>query len=153
MTSKEFIKSQIVKLEDDLQHYTMVDIDRVKAKYIELEIKDYKQVLQDLERLEVLERNSDKVIKDSVALMNRNIKLQKENISLNRINNLLQDRIEILTQGNEKLKKAIEIIKIKYVDTQVLINAKNLDFYNNNPNCIYALTQQEYELLNEVLSE
>ena len=57
MNSLEIIKNIIVELEDDLQHYTMVDIDKVKAKYIELEIEDYKQVLQDLECLEQLQND------------------------------------------------------------------------------------------------
>lgn len=56
MNSLEIIKNIIVKLEDDLQHYTMVDIDKVKAKYIELEIEVHKIIKRDLERLEKLKK-------------------------------------------------------------------------------------------------
>ena len=91
---------------------------------------------QDLERLEVLERNSDKVIKDSVKLINRNLELQQE---------------------NEKLKKAIEIIIEKDVNIQILLNSfrfeLGLEFYNKHDFIYEQLTQQEYELLKEVLCE
>ena len=62
MNSKEFIKSQIVKLEDDLQHYTMVDKDKVKVKYIEFELEKYKQILKELEHLEQQNEKHKKVI-------------------------------------------------------------------------------------------
>lgn len=93
MTSKEFIKSHIVKLEDDLQHYTMVDKDKVKAKYIELELKEYKQVLKDLERLEGLE-NGIKTIEDGICYeMNipKNYFAKKE---FERIIGLIEEKIE-----------------------------------------------------------
>lgn len=42
----------------------------------------YDLIKQDLERLEMLESNSDKVIKDSVKLINKNLELQQENEKL-----------------------------------------------------------------------
>ena len=112
MTSKEIIKQIIVKLEDDLQHYTMVDIDRVKAKYIELEIKDYKQVLQDLERLEMELHCKNNSIKTLEAFHKSQIEnyLQKEN--------KLLDKLIICKQQIKILKKALPYYNIK-----VLCNA------------------------------
>lgn len=56
ITSKEIIDRYIGALEDDLQHYTMVDKDSVKAKLIQFELKEYKQIKQDLDRLEEFEK-------------------------------------------------------------------------------------------------
>lgn len=57
ITSKEIIDRYIGALEDDLQHYTMVDKDKVKAKFIEFELKEYKQIKQDLEILELIKKH------------------------------------------------------------------------------------------------
>lgn len=112
MTSKEIIKQIIIKLEDELQHYTMVDIDKVKAKYIELEIKDYKQVLQDLERLELEVHCKNNSIKTLEAFHKSQIEnyLQKEN--------KLLDELIICKQQIKILKKALPYYNIK-----VLCNA------------------------------
>lgn len=135
MTSKEIIQKIIVKLEDDLQHYTMVDIDIVKAKYIELEIKDYKQILQDLERLEVLEQSYKKVVESIVHY------------------EYTKQRLE-----NEKLKKVIEILKdklgLKAKYSKSFFSDKIEDYYLDAYSDIhidYTISLQEYELLKEVL--
>ena len=92
-------------------------------KYKDLWKEALNIIKQDLERLETLERNSDKVIKDSVKLINRNLELQQE---------------------NEKLKKEIEVLRDVYLITYGDLVRK----CNNN-----MITQQEYELLKEVLGE
>lgn len=56
-TSKEIIDRYIGALEDDLQHYTMVDKDNVKAKLIEFELQEYKHIKQDLEVLELIKKH------------------------------------------------------------------------------------------------
>lgn len=106
----------------------------VKIYEINKTTKQYKTIKQDLERLEVLERNSDKVIKDSVKLMNRNFELQ---------------------QQNEKLKKALEsACKILSWDcpcSQDLID--DLDCENRcQPDIDYSECWMKY-LLKEVLGE
>ena len=121
------------------------------CEYDGLVCEVYKQeidtIKQCLERLKVVESNSNKVIKDSVALMNRNIELQQlleiERQAYKNLKELYDIDTKSLLQQNEKLKKAIEILK-KYLylimdDSGFIINA---DGY---------LTQQEYELLKEVL--
>jgi predicted nuclease with TOPRIM domain len=60
-TSKEIIDRYIGALEDDLQHYTMVDKDSVKAKLIQFELQEYKQITQDLDRLEQLEKENQEL--------------------------------------------------------------------------------------------
>lgn len=91
-------------------------------------------VLQDLEHLETLERNSNKVIMDSIKVINRNLELQAE---------------------NEKLKKALEkACKILSWDCpccQDLID--DLDCENRcQPDIDYAECWKKY-FLREVLGE
>ena len=48
LKTKDFIKGVIAKLEDDIQHYTMVEKDQVKAKLLNEELEQYQKVLEDL---------------------------------------------------------------------------------------------------------
>ena len=50
----------------------------------------------------------------------------------------------------EKELKALEIIKNKWVNIEVLIQSKTLDDYNTTL-CVHDLTQEEFDLLKEVL--
>lgn len=55
---------------------------------------------------------------------------------------------------NEKLKQAVDILKDKRIQTRFLEESKNVDEYNkwvSNLMNIRELTQEEYELLKEVL--
>lgn len=58
-----FIKNKITDLEDEYQHYTMVDKDKVKEILLKEEIDLYKQIKQDLNRLEQLEKENAKLKK------------------------------------------------------------------------------------------
>ena len=128
MTSKEIIQRIIGALEDDLQHYTMVDKDNVKAKLIKFELEEYNTILKDLELFEKCKNeNSDYQIK--------NAELQEE---------------------NEKLKQVLDILK-KYLylfsDQSIPEIAWVEDYYlslTGNDWCI-EITQEEYEPLKEVL--
>ena len=80
--------------------------------------KELECIKKDLDRLEVLERNSDKVIKDSVNLMNRNLELQQRLEMLEQSSDTLSTiagnqlaTIHNLIEENEKLKKTIATIK------------------------------------------
>ena len=67
------------------------------------------------ERLEVLESNSDKVIKDSVALMNKNLELQQcleiERQAYKNLNELYDIDTKSLLQQNEQLKEENQYLK------------------------------------------
>jgi hypothetical protein len=60
--------------------------------------------------------------------------------------------VKVTNLEDEKKLKALEIVKEKKVDVQMLIDRKNLNEYNW---CVHeqsrALTQEEYDLLKEVL--
>lgn len=83
------------------------------------------------ESLETLERNSNKVIMDSIKVINRNLELQAE---------------------NEKLKKAIEILKRRVISLKGIKDCESAAEYNRYTS-LGLITQQEYELLKEVLGE
>ena len=57
--------------------------------------------------------------------------------------------LDDLKKENKKLKKAIEIIKNKDVDINLLISSNCLEDYNYQYSI--PLTQQEYEILKEAL--
>lgn len=65
----------------------------------------------------------------------------------------LQDKIYVKEMKYAKTRKALEIIKEKEVVVSLLIWSDTLDQYNNNTMLVFSkLTQEEYELLKEVLS-
>lgn len=88
------------------------------------------KIKQDLERLE--------------ASANVNKKLRID------ISNLNSSYLDI-SKENEKLKKALFITYMKTVDLELLKDCFELKDYNDRVNFFKELTQQEYELLKEVL--
>ena len=143
---------------------------------------EYKELLEkDLERLEELEKENQTLNEAldfakvdyttaRINLDNASVRikdLEKENQELkSKYNDLMLDfkmfDFNTLKQENEKLKKAIEIIKSKNVDIFFLVN--NCEFVLDNYNyeieddimkyCYKdcsTLTQQECDLLKEVL--
>ena len=87
-------------------------------------------IKQALERLEVLERNSNKVIKDSVKLMNRNLELQ---------------------QQNEKLKKAIRLLKLMF-EFEVDVETETIYCCLGDVSLSGADLIEDFEELKEVLN-
>lgn len=62
--------------------------------------------------------------------------------------------IDISNEFIKKALKALEIIKEKEVVVSLLIWSDTLDQYNNNTMLVFSkLTQEEYELLKEVLND
>lgn len=61
--------------------------------------------------------------------------------------------VETALKDTEKYKKALEIIKTKKVDVALLFYVNNADMYNRAKQFYnhHKLTQEEYELLKEVL--
>ena len=103
--------------------------------------RDYNTIKQDLERLKTLESNSDKIIKDIVKLINKNLELQqrlevleKENEQLKGTENIVSNYAYSLKEENEKLKKALKIIKNKCYSLQLT-----------------EATDEEFNLIKEVL--
>ena len=74
-----------------------------------------------------------------------NLKIGQENC---RLNELVKKQFNNLI----KLETFVEIIKDKEVVIAILIRSNTLDDYNNNPMFVSKLlTQEEYDLLKEVL--
>lgn len=106
-------------------------------------INDLKQTIkQDLERLEVLEKEN----KEYFEIISKQAYL---------LNNKHIDKpiIEKLIQENEKLKNAIEIIKNYYKFKLFPPAMDNIPEISISTDWEHYISQQEYDLLEEVLCE
>ena len=101
-------------------------------------------ILKDLERLEEI-KNDNILLKVEIE-DSKYIEIANLKHSIDEKNEIIGD----LTQENEKLKKAIDILKDK-----VKITVKTpYVWLETHDNCVYfKVTQQEYDLLKEVLGE
>ena len=96
---------------------------------------------------DVYEFDLDEVIKHKRCLeqdLERLEKFAHENASLH-------TEIDSLHTENEKLKKVIELLEHKSINTLQLRYSKNVEAYNEWASKYYQLTQEEYELLKEYL--
>lgn len=50
----KYVKGKIADLEDDLQHYTMVEKDKCKEFYISEDLKVFNNILESLQELQVI---------------------------------------------------------------------------------------------------
>lgn len=140
----------------------------------EEELEGLNAIKQDLERLEVLELNLDsekyRLVNENQCLKNRvedleisykelkkeNLELKEEYEMLDRAYNSCHLDYEDLKGENEKLKKAIEILKDKLCVRKGTLSFTRDNYYlgvNGSFKDIKELTQQEYDLLKEVLGE
>lgn len=116
MNSKEALEIIIFRL---TSHEEDLELRETDKKAIEI----IKQNLERLEKLEIENRNNEKVIKDSVKLINKNLELRQE---------------------NEKLKKAIE-------KELALLNERRETFWVTDSYDEYAVVNAIIEELKEVL--
>ena len=98
--------------------------------------------------------NTEEIKIVETALRNQfNLELENRTLQMNLdLGAVLAKGLQERLDENKKKLKALEIIKNKRVDTQLLKDSKNLNDYNW---CVHtkdrALTKEEYELLKEVL--
>lgn len=112
-------------------------------------IVEYIGTHRDKELSEAL-NNIQQALEDREELKKENKYLKEQYENLDRDFNSCHLDYENVKGENEKLKKAIDIIKNKDVDIDLLISSNCLDEYNYQ---YLPLTQQEYELLKEVLGQ
>lgn len=122
------------------------------------------KALDRLEQLEIADRNNQNLVKTNVDLVNKNLELQKENQELKEEIQDLKDNETIvadygivLWNENEKSKKVIDILKNKAnIRLHILKNTDGskiyeIEFILGYYSTIHEITQQEYDLLKEVL--
>ena len=66
----KYVKGKIADLEDDLQHYTMVDKDKCKEFYIREDLRQFNNILESLQELQLIkEAKPSKALKclDTIA--------------------------------------------------------------------------------------
>lgn len=56
MTVLEYVENQIVKLKDDLQHYTMVEKDSALASQIRYDLEQFETIEKELKALEIIRK-------------------------------------------------------------------------------------------------
>lgn len=54
--SLEYVENQIIKLKDDLQHYTMVEKDSILASQIKYDLNMFCSIERELKALEIIKR-------------------------------------------------------------------------------------------------
>lgn len=179
MTSKEALENisyelpmncmEINIIKQDLENY-----EKLKQQHDKTLINNGELVCKNV-KLEIANKNNEKVIEDGVKLMNKNLELNNKIEQLEKENQELKEKLEISQKANkelsftanayakaqkpyiekiQKLEKAIEILKERFnfkfndEDKVIYLFIKGLSLH------IYSWcikSQQEYELLNEVL--
>ena len=170
MTSKEKLKKMYDYIMIDNEHGLM-DQEEVEAV-----TEDYNCVLNDLNKLEQMEKikilenetknlkeqnkilacNSRSIAMNDIKIMKRDLELQEENQELKNTNTRYVKVIDDFQSKNMRLEKAIDILKgrfeFKFSDDIKIIYL----FVKGIPLHIYSWvfkSQQEYELAKEVFGE
>ena len=60
--SLEYVKNQIAKLKDDLQHYTMVEKDSALASQIRYDLEHFETIEEELKAFEILKPYINKIV-------------------------------------------------------------------------------------------
>lgn len=180
MNSREIVVRRIKALEVDLQRYTMFGKDEVQARFMAFQLEEYRIILQDLDRLEELEKLVLKTVEELAneehranELCDKNIELMQKNKKLKEKYNELQfdyndlqkdydakdlECIDLLKENQElkdkvdELEHAISILKEKLVPILLLQEVDTLEEYNEGlDDCDeYRLIQEEFDLLKKV---
>ena len=153
MNSLEIIKRKIKELELKIESYELEPktiINEVKIDNVNKQLNDYKKIKQDLERLEILEKENQELKETLNKLRKMGLEIIEENKQLSNELHKLNCYRNIELNENEKLKQAIEILK------------RNLYISEHTYNIYFAtelgvlefgkdFNKEEYELLKEVL--
>ena len=110
--------------------------------------------LQYVEQIEIANKNNEGLVRENVDLINRNLKLQEElKRSQDTIKKWMDDHKQLIID-NGKMKKSLDILKNKRVNISQLLKTTFI-VYNSLAILLGydKLTQEEYELLKEVLEE
>ena len=158
MTSKE-VQKMIILHEKELEKFGAMNT----INFILDILYSYKQDLERLEKLEIENRNNEKVIKDSVALMNKNLELQqrletleKEKKEWKEYSFLLELSKQHEESKNEKLNKAIKLLKYLFdMDLELCSMTDEESIYLLSGDCYLKISSKavDVDLLKEVLGK
>lgn len=108
--------------------------------YVKTFIPCILKISQDLDRLETFD-----------YITKQNVELREKVNHFKNVKNRMRRNCKFYEKENTKLKKIINILKIKRVSIHILLNTNSVGEYNFCVNYDQLLTQEEYELLKEVL--
>ena len=144
----KFIK-EIIKEKEEAYDF-LKETDKESATYVLTDMKLYEEILKDLERLEMLEKENQE-LKEKIEIS------QKANKELSFTANAYAKAQKPYIEKIQKLEKAIEILKDK-LKIELIENLNIPHEPLSKIKCclqseiwIKGITQQEYELLKEVL--
>lgn len=147
MTSKEWVKNELSYTDDHYTTYERIMLNNILKDLERLE--EINKVWHDNEPMESVDING----KHLQELYDFNSKLINENeVFKEKGKELIKDCYKAIDIA-KKYKKAIEILKVKRVDIVFFKACGSLKEYNLYKMPEYKLTQQEYELLKEVLGK
>lgn len=132
----KYVIGKIVDLEDDLQHYTMVEKDKCKEFFIREDLKQLATVKQALLKAQEMEKENAELKK----------KIEYQQYSFDKSKEMIKQFIE--------QEKVLEIIREKGVILSTLEYSQTVEDYNNailfsKPSAyeMCKLTQEEFKLL------
>jgi hypothetical protein len=139
MTSKEALE-RISNIE--LYHREFDEDEDFDGDWKYLEYTEYDGLVREVYKQEIDTIKKDLAHLEALANVNKKLRID--------ISNLNSSYLDI-SKENEKLKKALFITYMKTIDLELLKDCFELKDYNDRVNFFKELTEQEYELLKEVL--
>lgn len=146
--SKELEASKSLKIIKEMYEHFVKTYRELEPKLMICEKEDFDIIETALKEYEFMKQT--KIIVDDKKISDDDLeKLKNQGII---VGNLEQSKIEPLFDNETQNKlKALEIIKNKQVNVFVLLHIEDLETYNDMIGDNRNLTQQEYDLLREVL--
>lgn len=152
----KYVNGKIADLEDDLQHYTMVDKNKCKEFYIREDLKEFTNIKQALQRLESIDNSNPSEVLDLFNQWKDNIEYGVVYIPYFVIN-----EVELALIKAQKQEKVLNVILKKQVDINeikiMISNLKHCDDierckrYNASRKVGYKLKQDEFNSIKEML--
>jgi hypothetical protein len=123
----KYVQNKIADLEDDLQHYTMVEHDKCKEFYIREDLKQFKEILECLQNLKALEDT------------------KSSNASIDVATKMLLEKLEMLSDCAEAMKEAPSSNWIEYAKTEAELDLKLYFAFLDIKQTILKAQEQEKE--------
>lgn len=127
----KYVQNKIADLEDDLQHYTMVEHDKCKEFYIREDLKKFQEILECLQSLNALEDT------------------KSSNASIDVATKMLLEKLEMLSDCAEAMKEAPSSNWIEYAKTEAELDLKLHFAFLDIKQTILKAQEQEKEFIEQ----
>jgi hypothetical protein len=152
----KYVNGKIADLEDDLQHYTMVDKNKIKEFFIREDLKEFTNIQQVLLKMQKLEEMTIELCEycgmdnlypyDNLEEIEITFKDTFDNYQRQRIESL--GRLNKQEKENAEYEEVLKLVFDKKVDIYHLSKSKTVEDYNSIwDSSTYCLTEEEFDLL------